>query len=107
MCIGCLGDQRQLVDSTTPFLIVTKHKGSSSNVNKFVLAGRIDKIQEHNGKNRIYFLVERDDSSRVVVLLLLKDFEITKVSPQRTRDLMTDAMQTRGLVRTLVLLYLL
>ena len=96
-----------MVDSTTPFFIVTKHKGPSSDVNKFTLVGRIDKVQEHKGKNRIYVLVERNDSSRLAVLLLLKDFEITEVNPQSMRDLMIDAMQTRGLVRIQIFLYFL
>ncbi|KAI5059576.1 hypothetical protein GOP47_0025895 [Adiantum capillus-veneris] len=96
-CIGRLGDQKQLIDSTTPVLVVTKHKGPSSDVNKFTLAGRIDKVQEHKGKNMIYFLVLCNDSSLLAVLVLLKDFEITEVNPVSTRDLMIDAMQTRGL----------
>ncbi|MCO5604154.1 hypothetical protein L7F22_058314 [Adiantum nelumboides] len=96
ICIGLPREHRQLIDSTTPFLIVTKHNGPSNDLNKFAFVGRIDKVQEHKGKDRIYFLVERDDSKRVAVLLLLKDFEIEEVNSASTRELMIDAMQTRG-----------
>ena len=75
----------------------------SSDSNKSTLAGCIDRVQEHKGKDKIYFLVERDDTSCLTILLLLKDFEINEINPMSTRNLMIDAMQTRGLLRTQLL----